>query len=70
MFDWSYFDNSNQRPFDQLPSKVGMFGLDLVWLISSKNWVEQNIIRTKSKNELSSINVNFDKLQIWLYYYL
>ena len=39
---------------------VGMFDSDLVRLIRPKNRVEQNIIRTKSKNKFSSINIMFD----------
>jgi hypothetical protein len=60
MFDWSYFDNSNPRPFVWHQSKVGMFKLDFVWLISPKNLVQLNIIQTKLKNKLSLINVYFD----------
>ncbi len=60
MFNSTYFDNSNWRPFVQHLSKAGMFDLDLVWLIRPENWVEQNVIQTKFKNKFSLINVNFD----------
>jgi len=41
MFDSTYLDNWNQRPFVRLLWKVGMFDSDLVW---PKHWVKQNII--------------------------
>ena len=37
MFDLTYFDNSNWRPFVWHLSKVGMFNSGLVWLIRVKN---------------------------------
>jgi hypothetical protein len=37
MFDLTYFDNSNWRPFVWHLSKVGMFNSGLVWLIRAKN---------------------------------
>ncbi len=38
-----------------------MFDLDLVLLISPKNWVEQNIILTKSMAQ-----IKFDYFFVWL----
>ncbi len=60
MFDWTLFDNSNQRSFVRWPSKVGMFDSDLVWLIWPKNRVKENIFGTKLMARLCSINVNYD----------
>ncbi len=43
MFDSTYFDNSNRRPFVRQPSKLGMDDSDYVRLI-----VEHNIVRKES----------------------
>ncbi len=48
------------KTFIRHQSKVGMLDPDLVQLISPKNWVEQNINWTKSKNKLSLINGNLN----------
>jgi hypothetical protein len=41
------------------------FDTDLIWLIRPKNWVEQNISRTKSGQQLCSTNVYFDYFNLW-----
>ena len=58
MFDSTYSDNSNRRPFVRQPSKLGMDDSDYVRLI-----VEHNIVRKKCP-KVRSINAMFNSIEL------
>ncbi len=60
-FDWTLFDNWNQRKVVQRPSKVAMFDSDLVRLIQPKF-----DLKIESNKTLIELNLAFDLVRLKL----
>jgi hypothetical protein len=61
MFDWTLFDNSNQRKDVRWPSKVAMFDSDLVRLIQP-----EFDLKIESNKTLIELNLAFDLVRLIL----
>ncbi len=51
MFDSTYFDNSNKRPFVQQPSELGMDNSDYVRLIVEHNIGKRSELRKSQRRK-------------------